>query len=130
MINQLRYLNDVFPFCKLTLQLYLRLYRKDYSEGVVERELHSHNPIHQKVLYAGHYSSIYRELYNFVRYYIYALRHYIQSLQISQGQHSLFPSTTRITPSPCIIFPCCYNEATFVTLPPFRVESILVPKLL
>ncbi|KAL5647866.1 hypothetical protein ACJX0J_042221, partial [Zea mays] len=33
----------------------------NYNEGVVERELHSDCPIHQKVLYAGHCSSIYRE---------------------------------------------------------------------
>jgi hypothetical protein len=52
------------------------------------------------------------------------------SLQIAQGQHCLLPSATWITLSPCIVFLCCYDEATFITLPPFRIEAILVPKLL
>jgi hypothetical protein len=53
MIAQLRYINNMFPFCKLTLQLYLRFFRQNHNEGVVERELHSDYPIHQKVLYCN-----------------------------------------------------------------------------
>ena len=60
----------------------------------------------QMVTYARHCSSIYRESYNFVWYYIYAIKDYTQSLQISQGQHCLLPSATSITPSPCVIFSC------------------------
>jgi hypothetical protein len=48
MIAQLGYINNVFPFCKLTLQLYLRFFRENYNEGVVERELHSDSPVHEK----------------------------------------------------------------------------------
>jgi hypothetical protein len=61
-----------------------RLYRKNYSEGVVERKLHSDNPIHQNVHYAGHCSSIYRDSYSSVQNYIYALKNYTQSSQISE----------------------------------------------
>jgi hypothetical protein len=78
----------------------------------------------------GHCYSIYRESYNFVQYYIYVLRNYTHSLQIAHGQHCLLPSATWKTPSPCIVFLCCYNEATFVTLPPFRNEVILVPEFM
>jgi hypothetical protein len=85
MITQLRYLNNVFPLFKLTLQLYLRFCRKNYSEGVIEKKLHSDYPIHQKVLYVGHCSSIYSESYNFVQNYTYALRNYTQDLQMVQG---------------------------------------------
>jgi hypothetical protein len=37
MIAQLRYINNMFPICKLTLQLYLRFFRENYNEGVVVR---------------------------------------------------------------------------------------------
>jgi hypothetical protein len=70
----------------------------------------------KKVLYAGHCSSIYRESYNFVRNYIHALKNYTHDLQIIQGQHCILPSTFRMTPSPSIIFFCCYDEATFIAL--------------
>jgi hypothetical protein len=46
------------------------------------------------------------------------------------GMTLSFSSATWITPSPCIVFPCCCDEANFVALPPFRVEAILVPKFL
>jgi hypothetical protein len=86
----------------------------------------------KKVLYTGHCSSIYRESYSFVRYYIYALRDYTQGLQIAQGRHYILPSAFRMTPSACIIFLCCYDEATFVTLPSFYTEGgmILNPAML
>jgi hypothetical protein len=33
--------------------LYLRFFRENYNEGVVERKLHSDRPIRQKVLLCG-----------------------------------------------------------------------------
>jgi hypothetical protein len=66
MMAQLRYINNIFPFCKLTLQLYLWFFKNNYNEGVVERKLHNDCSIRQKVLYVGHYSSIYRESYSFI----------------------------------------------------------------
>lgn len=102
---QLRYINNMFPFCKLTLQLYLRFFRENYNEGDVERELHSDCPIHQNVFYAGHCSSIYRKSYNFIQSYTYALKNYTQDLQMVRGSHCLMPSVFMITPSPCTTFP-------------------------
>jgi hypothetical protein len=84
----------------------------------------------KKVLYAGHCSSIYRESYNFVRNYIYTYMDYTHDLQIMQGQHCILPSAFRMTPSSYIIFLCCYDEASFVTLPPFYTKGSLMLKLL
>jgi hypothetical protein len=91
MITPLRYINIRLPPRNLTLQLDLRFYRDNYNEGVVERELHSDCSIHQKVLYAGHCSSIYREPYSFVQNYIYTLRDYIQNYIYHRDDYVFFP---------------------------------------
>jgi hypothetical protein len=60
----------------------------------------------EKVLYTGHCSSIYRKLYNFIWYYLCAIRDYTQGLQIIQGRYCLLPSAFRwllLASSSCVV---------------------------
>jgi hypothetical protein len=106
MIAQLRYINNIFlPSINYLYNCTFGSSGRITNEGVVERELHNDCPIRQKVLYAGHCSSIYKESYNFIRNYTYALKNYIQDLQMVQGKHCLLASIFVITPSSCTTFP-------------------------
>jgi hypothetical protein len=78
----------------------------------------------------GYCSSIYRQSYSFVRYYIHTLNNYIQGLQTAQGQHCHLSSTTWTTPSPCVTFLLHRDEACFVVLSLIYIEAFLITKVL
>jgi hypothetical protein len=78
----------------------------------------------------GHCSSIYRQSYSFVWYYIHTLKDYIQGLQMSQGQYCHLHLIAWATPSPYVAFLLRRDEACFVLPPLLYVEAFLVMKLL
>jgi hypothetical protein len=132
MTTHLRYINIILLTSYINfINIPLTLEKNSERRRGKEKITHSNrSALQKKVLDAGHGSPIYRESYNFVRCYIYALRDYTQGLQIVQGQHCLSPSAPRMTPSPYIFFLCCYDEATFVTPSSFYTQDSLILKLL
>ena len=70
-------------------------------------------------------SYIYRESYSFIRNYIYIHNGYTRDLQIIQGNIVFWLQHSGLTPSSYIVFLCCYDEASFVAPPTFRIKGAL-----